>query len=84
MLKYNYELIRNEYDTGLTDKQLKIKKFTPTFSTELADISSIRGRNSKGKSTLLHIIALGLYGLKNENIRKDGSINAFKLSESCI
>jgi len=68
MLKYNYELIRNEYDTGLTDKQLKIKKFTPTFSTELADISSIRGRNSKGKSTLLHIIALGLYGLKNENI----------------
>ncbi len=27
MLKYNYELLRNEYDTELTDKQLQIKKF---------------------------------------------------------
>lgn len=74
MLKYNYELIRDESDTELTDKRLNIRKFTPTFPTELADISSIRGRNSKGKSTLLHIIALGLYGLKNENIHE--SLNA--------
>ena len=70
MLKYNYELIRDESDMELTDKRIKIRKFTPTFPTELADISSIRGRNSKGKSTLLHIIALGLYGLKNKNIHK--------------
>jgi exonuclease SbcC len=70
MLKYNYELIRDESDTELTDKRLKIRKFTPTFPTELTDISSLRGRNSTGKSTLLHIIALGLYGLKNKNIHK--------------
>lgn len=70
MLKYNYELMRNESDMELTDKPLKISKYTPTFPTELADISSLRGRNSKGKSTLLHIIALGLFGLKNESIHR--------------
>jgi len=70
MLKYDYLLTRNESDMELTDKPLKISKYTPTFPTELADISSLRGRNSKGKSTLLHIIALGLFGLKNESIHR--------------
>lgn len=70
MFKYDYLLTRNESDMEFTDKPLKISKYVPTFPTELTDISSLRGRNSKGKSTLLHIIALGLFGLKNVSIHR--------------
>ena len=71
MLTYDYELIRNEYDKEYSNNHLMPKKkYSPSFSKKLNNLSLIRGRNSKGKSTLLHIIALGLYGLRNDNIHK--------------
>lgn len=61
MIEYNYEIIRNEHDENTV--------FTPDkIPTTLNNLVRIEGPNSVGKSTLLHILAIGLYGLKNESI----------------
>lgn len=61
VLKYNYKIIRDEGD--------QVLEYIPEhFPTELADIVYIEGPNSSGKSTLLNILALGLFGLK---LKKD-------------
>lgn len=61
MITYDY-LIERKTSPVHTDK------FTPKIPTELSSIVSIEGPNSLGKSTLLHIIALGLYGNRNARI----------------
>jgi DNA repair protein SbcC/Rad50 len=70
MLTYNYELIREEYGKDSKQNHPASIKFSPIFPRKINSIAMIKGRNSKGKSTLLHIVALGLYGLKNDNIHK--------------
>ena len=61
MLKFDYKIIRNEGDTEVT--------YTPgIIPTTLPNLVYIEGPNSSGKSTLLNIIASGLYGLKKDNI----------------
>ncbi len=59
MIEYDYEIIRDEGD--------QIKNFKPDkIPTKLNNLIYIEGPNSSGKSTLLHILALSLYGLKNK------------------
>ena len=61
MFEYNYEIIRNEEDS--------IVKYIPDkIPKKIPNLVYIEGPNSSGKSTLLNIIALGLYGLKKENM----------------
>jgi len=61
MIEFDYEIIRDEGDEVVTYEPDKIP-------TELPNIVYIEGPNSSGKSTLLNIIALGLYGLKNDKL----------------
>ncbi|MGC9777786.1 MAG: AAA family ATPase [Candidatus Heimdallarchaeota archaeon] len=61
MIEYDYELTRNEEDKIVTYIPNKIPKQMP-------NLVYIEGPNSSGKSTLLNIIALGLYGLKKDNM----------------
>ncbi len=57
MFRYDYTIKRDEGD--------KIRFYQPDLiPTELSNIVYIEGPNSSGKSTLLHLIALGFYGLK--------------------
>jgi exonuclease SbcC len=63
MLTYDYTIKRS---VG----QDKVQEFTPNLipKTLNTNIISIEGPNSSGKSTLLNIIALGLYGTKNSKV----------------
>lgn len=61
MIEFNYKIVRDEGDEK--------KIYTPAITKQLHDLIYIEGPNSSGKSTLLHILALGLFGLKNKNIR---------------
>lgn len=55
MIKLSYELIRNEKD--------EIKSFVPKdFPTEFSNLVYLKGPNGRGKSFLLHVIAIALYG----------------------
>jgi DNA repair protein SbcC/Rad50 len=64
VIEYDYLLIRDERD--------EIKKFVPgNFPKSFHNLSLIEGDNSKGKSTLLNIIALGLYGQKDKTIHPE-------------
>ncbi len=60
MIEYQYKIVRNEGDEE--------RVYTPRLPTQLGDLVTIEGPNSSGKSTLLHILALGLFGLKNDNV----------------
>lgn len=60
MIEFDYKIVRDEGDEE--------KTYTPVIAKQLQDLVSIEGPNSSGKSTLLHMLALGLYGLKNKNI----------------
>ncbi|AGB04591.1 hypothetical protein AciM339_0711 [Aciduliprofundum sp. MAR08-339] len=63
MIEYDYVLERDEGN--------EIRKFTPNekIGKKLPNIVLIEGPNSIGKSTLLNMLAIALYGLKNnENI----------------
>jgi DNA repair protein SbcC/Rad50 len=63
MITFDYKLIRNEGD--------EIRTFVPGgISKELDNLVYIEGPNSSGKSTLLHILAIGLHGVKNKEIPK--------------
>jgi DNA repair protein SbcC/Rad50 len=63
MLTYDYTIKRS---VG----QGKVQEFVPNLipKTFNSNIISIEGPNSSGKSTLLNIIALGLYGTKNSKV----------------
>lgn len=61
MIEYNYQIKRNEEDEIALYVPDKIPK-------QLPNLVYIEGPNSSGKSTLLNMIALGLHGLKKENM----------------
>lgn len=62
MIEFDYRIVRDEGNEK--------KTYTPTIQKKLPDLVCIEGPNSSGKSTLLNIIALGLYGQKNRNINE--------------
>lgn len=62
MIKYDYVIERDEKD--------EVKTYTPSFPKELDNLVRIEGPNSKGKSTLLHLLALSCHGLDNKEINK--------------
>jgi exonuclease SbcC len=62
-------MITYDYAIDRTLGQGKSRRFVPEkIPTELSDIVLIEGPNSCGKSTLLNIIALGLFGTSNARI----------------
>ncbi len=64
MLKYDYEIERKVGEGRLC-------KFVPNLiPTTLSNLVLIEGPNSSGKSTLLNIVALGLFGIKNQKINQ--------------
>ena len=66
MINYDYKIEREEDEKG------GIVEYIPDkIPKELPPIVYIEGPNSSGKSTLLHIISLGFYGLKNDAITPD-------------
>jgi len=62
MIKYDYLIKRDEGD--------ETKDYKPSMPKELQDLTIIAAPNSSGKSTLLNLVALGLYGNKNSKIRE--------------
>lgn len=61
MIEYNYEITRK------IGKEIEV--FRPDkIPNQLPNKISISGPNSIGKSTLLHIFALGFYGIDNQKI----------------
>jgi len=63
MIEYDYLLERN---TGNEVK--KMKPIPQNIPLKIDNCTMIAGPNGKGKSTLLNIIAYGLYGKQNDNI----------------
>ena len=54
MINYDYILKKNDgYET---------KEFVPLFDKQISNVSVFRGHNSSGKSTLMDLIALSMYG----------------------
>ena len=54
-----------EYDYRLEHDYANEKKvYVPKYPKELPNLVCIEGPNSSGKSTLLHLLALGCHGLK--------------------
>ncbi len=62
MIEFDYEIIRDEGD--------EVKVYVPgSVASPLASsTATIEGPNSSGKSTLLHLIALGFHGLDEEDL----------------
>src|SRR3990167_9867016 len=61
MIESDYKIVQ--------DNGIDIDIFEPNeILKRLPDKVNIRGPNSKGKSTLLHIIGAGFYGIDNEKI----------------
>ncbi|MCL5067825.1 MAG: AAA family ATPase [Thaumarchaeota archaeon] len=63
MIEYEYKIVRDEKDKTRTLVPDKIP-------TQLDNLARIEGPNDSGKSTLLHIIALSLYGLRSKSIHQ--------------
>ena len=64
MIDFDYEIERDEGD--------EIKKYYPDKITSPLESSTayIEGPNSSGKSTLLHLMALGFHGLENDDLAR--------------
>ncbi|MFA6870225.1 MAG: ATP-binding protein [Methanomethylophilus sp.] len=60
MIDYDYSLIIDEGDEQRT--------FSPNLPKSIKNIDFITGRNSSGKSTLMNIIAAGMYGNKVSSV----------------
>jgi len=60
MIQFDYRIERDEGD----EKRV----YLPGIPKQLDDLTIIEGPNSSGKSTLLHILALGFHGLKDKRI----------------
>ncbi len=63
MIEFDY-LLERDLDVEKNIKQI----FKPKISTKLPNIALIEGPNSSGKSFLLNILALSMYGLENKKI----------------
>lgn len=74
MIRYQYEIRRDDVDEVVT--------LLPALPTELPNLVSIEGPNSSGKSTLLNIIALGLFGLKSRTVQDALKLKLSDLAES--
>ncbi len=61
MLKYDYTLERNLGKSW--------QKFSPAYQSEFTPITRIQGDNDIGKTTILQIIAIGLFGNENATIK---------------
>ncbi len=61
MIKFDYSISRDEHDNHRT--------FVPNLPKVIDNLVCIEGPNSSGKSTLLHILALGCHGLKNQDLK---------------
>lgn len=59
MILFNYSIIQDEGDE-------KVEYKREYFPENLPNVVYLEGRNSRGKSTLLNILALAFYGLKKE------------------
>jgi len=59
MIFFNYSIIQDEGDE-------KVEYKRENFPENLPNAVYLEGRNSRGKSTLLNILALAFYGLKKE------------------
>jgi exonuclease SbcC len=75
MIEYDYLMERDEGDEKREFKPGKIPK-------KLDNITYIEGPNSSGKSTLLNIVALGFYGLRNTTLNPELTYKIAKLSSS--
>lgn len=61
MIEFDYKIVRDEVD--------ETKTYEPKIPKRLDDLIYIEGPNSSGKSTLLNILATGLFGLKTKNVK---------------
>ena len=61
MIDFKYEIVRDDND--------KLEHYSPDlYKSPIASTSYIEGPNTSGKSTLLHLIAYGFYGLEEKDI----------------
>lgn len=76
MITYDYKIVR-DYGDGK-------KTYTPELPKLLDNLVCIEGPNSIGKSTLLHLIALGCYGAKDIRIHPSlrAKMNELRSSDS--
>ncbi len=72
MIEYDYEIQRDEGNV--------IKKYTPNkkIGKKLPNLVLIEAPNSSGKSTLLNILAVGFFGLKNSEGIVDSLVDDMK------
>ena len=74
MIDYDYTLQVDEGD--------EIKEFVPKIPKQLKNIAFITGPNSAGKSTLMNIIAAGLYGADTDSVNKNLRIDIRDMLDS--
>jgi len=75
MFQFDYSLIRDE---GSDTHEYKPE----TIPRKIDNLVYIKAPNSSGKSTLLNIIALGLYGINNKKIDQAIKKKLFSLSDT--
>ena len=60
MIEYDYTMEKSD--------GCETKDFFPSFDTTLPNVAILRGHNSSGKSTLMDLIALSLYGIDSPEV----------------
>ncbi len=62
MIEYDYLLKKSD--------GVNVHSFSPSFDTKIANVSKLKGHNSSGKTTLMDMIALSLYGDDSPDVLK--------------
>lgn len=60
MIEYDYQMNKNDGS--------KIIHYTPNFKTTITNVAKLKGHNSSGKTTLMDMIALSLYGRDSPDV----------------
>ena len=60
MIEYDYQMDKNDGS--------KIIHYTPNFKTTITNVAKLKGHNSSGKTTLMDMIALSLYGRDSPDV----------------